>query len=138
MLIIDYATEPNERCNTICNGSNIQFGEDMVMMPKLISSARSFCCIPDGSYFYVMRSDSVTHDYTPKNRLDVFRANMQYYETALQYDINVGGDWWNESVFAAMNAWAFYGSCDELKRGLIRLQQTKKYKVLSNEKTPPY
>lgn len=26
-----------------------------------------------------------------------------------------------------MNAWAFYGSCDELKRGLIRLQQTKKY-----------
>ena len=108
---------------------DMQFCEDMYILPDIMKRCRAIAITLGGAYYYVAREGSATHTkFTPKNCLDCFRFNATIYQASMESMINTE-HWWNEACFAAIDAYAYWGPCDEIKSFLKYLQRTKKKKV---------
>lgn len=106
---------------------DMQFCEDMIIMPTIMEQCRQIMTIFRGAYYYyyIDRPGSAMHStYTPKKCLDVSRLKMQLFETSHQYGIETGR-WWNEALSSVVDAWTVFGPCAELKTFLVRLRETR-------------
>ena len=104
---------------------NMQFCEDMVIMPLILEHCRAAAAITRGGYCYIMRDGSASHSpYTPKKRLDVSRLKMSLFKTALKYGIDTGR-WWNEAVAAVTDAWVDALEPRELTEAMTLLRRSK-------------
>lgn len=102
------------------------FCEDMIILPDILEKGRSIMITTDGGYCYVMRSGSATKSaYTPKKCLDVCRLKIRLFEAAIKYNIDTDR-WWNNAILSAVDAWGFYGPCEELRAALKYLQKIKR------------
>lgn len=118
---------------------DMELNEDAYVFPFMLSHSRSVVFSPTGGYCYVMRNGSATHSNrksTPKNRLDYFRFTSLYYETALTHQVNTAY-WWNKSCLAAIGAWTYWDTSDEIKQFLKRLHQTKRLAKKDSASTKP-
>lgn len=113
---------------------DMQLNEDYYVMPDIIERCRSIASMTQGGYCYLMRKGSASHsEYTPKKRLDVYRTKTKLYKIAKKYNISHGA-WWNEAVFAAIDAWAFWRDEKEIKETLKMLKITKP----NPDRIPPF
>lgn len=104
---------------------DMSFCEDMIVLPDILEKSRSIMITSDGGYCYVMRSGSATKSaYTPKKCLDVSRLKIRLFEAAIKYNIDTDR-WWNNAILSAVDAWGFYGPCEELRAALKYLQKAK-------------
>lgn len=104
---------------------DMQLCEDYYVMPDIIERCRTIASMVQGGYCYLMREGSASHsDYSPKKRMDVYRTKSKLYRKALEYGISSGA-WWNEAVYAAIDAWTYWGTDREIKQTLKMLQNTK-------------
>lgn len=105
---------------------DMQYCEDMYILPFILEHCHAIAWIPDNGYCYVSRNGSATQSAsTPKKKLDCLRFNYTILLAALKYQINTGY-WWNETCFAAIDAYSHgEGPSKELDDVLAFLQQTK-------------
>lgn len=104
---------------------DMQFCEDMIILPTIMERCRQVMTIFTGAYYYIDRSGSAMRSlYTSKKCLDVSRLKMHLFEVSFQYDIETGR-WWNNALFSVINAWTMFGPCAELKAALKQLKETK-------------
>ena len=104
---------------------DMQFCEDMIIMPTIMERCQQIMTIFKGAYYYMDRPGSAMHSlYTPKKCLDISRLKMQLFEKSLQYDVETGR-WWNEALSSVVDAWTMFGPCVELKTALTRLKKTR-------------
>lgn len=105
---------------------DMNFCEDMIILPDILEKSRSIMITTDGGYCYVLRSGSATNSaYTPKKCLDVSRLKIRLLEAAVKYNIDTDR-WWSNAILSAVDAWSFYGPCEELRAALKYLQKTKR------------
>lgn len=105
---------------------DMSFCEDMIILPDILEKSRSIMITTAGGYCYVMRPGSATKSaYTPKKCLDVSRLKIRLLEAAVKYNIDIDR-WWSNAILSAVDAWGFYGPCEELRAALMYLQKSKR------------
>ena len=105
---------------------DMQFCEDMIALPEIMSRCRVIASSNIGGYCYVQRPGSAMHSaFTPKKCLDVARLKNRLFNVAHEYDIE-SAYWWTEAVKETLAAWSCYGKDSELRAYLKTLQIKKK------------
>ena len=111
----------------------MRFGEDMFALNILIDKCRAVFISHYGGYYYCQRNGSATTTaFTPDKALDLSRLRFALFESAIRFKID-SYRWFCDAVGANIDAWNYYGACDELRGRLLKLNEYKTEAINNND-----